>query len=58
MKSVMVRDPVCGMEIEEHEAAAISNFKDTTYYFCTPSCKRAFDKEPEKYIHELLYKKN
>lgn len=53
----MVRDPVCGMEIEEHEAAAISNFKGATYYFCAPSCKRAFEKETEKYIHKLLNNK-
>ena len=21
-----------------------------TYYFCSPGCKRAFDKEPQKYV--------
>ncbi len=46
----MAKDPVCNMEVDEATAAAKSEYNGTTYYFCAPGCKRAFDKEPEKYL--------
>lgn len=46
----MAKDPVCGMEIDEKTAAATSEYKGKTYYFCAPGCKQAFDKNPEKYL--------
>ena len=49
----MVRDPVCGMEIEEYEAVGKSDYKGTTYFFCAPSCEMAFQKEPGKYVRRL-----
>ncbi len=45
-----VKDPVCGMTIENSAAAAVSTYKSTTYYFCSSSCKDGFDKDPEAYI--------
>ncbi len=46
----MVRDPVCGMEIDEKKAAAISEHHGQVYYFCTANCKRWFDKYPDRYL--------
>jgi Cu+-exporting ATPase len=46
----MAKDPVCGMEVEEQKAAGKSEYQGKTYYFCAPGCKKAFDKEPEKYL--------
>lgn len=46
----MVKDPVCGMMIDERTAAATSEYKGKTYYFCGRGCKIAFDKDPEKYV--------
>lgn len=46
----MAKDPVCGMEVDEKTAAATSQYKGRTYYFCAPGCKTAFDKDPEKYV--------
>ena len=46
----MVKDLVCGMEIDSNTAAGKSEYKGQTYYFCAPGCKKAFDKEPEKYV--------
>ena len=43
----MAKDVVCGMDVEEKTAAAKSEHKGTTYYFCSAGCKKAFDKEPE-----------
>jgi YHS domain-containing protein len=46
----MAKDPVCGMQVDEKKAAATAVHQGTTYYFCAPGCKTAFEKSPEKYI--------
>ena len=46
----MAIDPVCDMEVDEKKAAAKSDFRGKTYYFCAVGCKKSFDKNPEKYI--------
>ena len=45
-----VKDPVCGMEIDPKTAAGTSEYQRQTYYFCSPGCKKSFDKEPAKYV--------
>ena len=45
-----VIDPVCKMTIESEKAAATSQYKGQTVYFCSPGCKVKFDKEPEEYL--------
>jgi YHS domain-containing protein len=47
---IMAIDPVCKMQVDEKKAAAKSEYKGRTYYFCAVGCKKAFDKEPEKYL--------
>ncbi len=47
----MAKDPVCGMEVDEKEAAGKSEYKGKTYYFCSPGCKKGFDENPEKYLN-------
>ena len=46
----MAIDPICGMTVDEKTAQFKSDYKGTTYYFCSPGCKKAFDGEPEKYV--------
>lgn len=46
----MAKDPVCQMDVEESEAAATSEYRGTTYYFCAVVCKKRFDENPEKYL--------
>lgn len=46
----MAIDPVCGMQVDEKNAAATYEYQGETYYFCAPGCKTAFEKEPEKYL--------
>ena len=46
----MAKDLVCNMEVDPKTAAAKTEYKSQTYYFCAPGCKVAFDKDPEKYI--------
>lgn len=48
----LVVDPVCGMSIEAETAAGGSSlYKGKTYYFCNPSCKEKFDKDPEAVLN-------
>lgn len=43
------KDPICGMQVEESEAAGQSEHEGRTYYFCSTSCKEKFDEIPEAY---------
>ena len=45
----MVKDPICGMQVNEASAAAKTEYGGKTYYFCSPACKATFEKNPEKY---------
>ncbi|MDH4028039.1 MAG: YHS domain-containing protein, partial [Nitrospirota bacterium] len=44
----MVKDPVCGMTVDEGSAAGQSVYNGKSYYFCSGSCKEDFDKDPAK----------
>ena len=44
-------DPVCGMSVDEEEAAATSEFDGRVFYFCSGACKQAFDADPGAYVH-------
>ncbi len=44
-----VKDPVCGMTIEESDAVGTSEFGGKAYYFCSNDCKEEFDSNPEDY---------
>ena len=46
----MAKDPVCGMEVDEKEAAAMFQHQGKTHVFCAPPCKATFEKAPEKYV--------
>ncbi|HVS33622.1 MAG TPA: heavy metal translocating P-type ATPase [Thermoanaerobaculia bacterium] len=45
-----VLDPVCGMTIDPKDATGTSEYKGTTYYFCSDSCKERFDESPERFL--------
>jgi YHS domain-containing protein len=46
----MVKDLVCGMDVEEKTAKYKTIYKGETYYFCAPGCKKVFEDNPEKYV--------
>ena len=50
LAETLVRDVVCGMMIEPSGAAATSEYKGSTYYFCAESCKASFDANPGAYV--------
>jgi len=45
-----VKDPVCGMIVDPKTAAAKSDYKGKTYYFCSREDKDRFDKAPSQYV--------
>jgi YHS domain-containing protein len=47
-----VKDPVCGMMIEKDEAVSQSVHESTTYYFCSETCRRTFESDPDQYGFE------
>ena len=44
-----VKDPVCGMTIEQTDAVATSEFRGQRYFFCSAACKSRFDASPEEF---------
>jgi len=47
-------DPVCDMEVDPKTAQYSSTYNGKIYYFCSQTCKLAFDKDPEKYIMQKI----
>ena len=45
----MQTDPVCGMQVDDQNAEAETEFQGKTYYFCSEECKVEFEQEPEQY---------
>ncbi len=44
-------DPVCHMEVDmKKPAGGKFDYKGKSYYFCSPGCKRSFEKDPEKFL--------
>jgi len=48
----MVRDPVCGVFLDEKTAKHKSIRENNVYYFCSTACQNKFDKNPNAYTSE------
>ena len=42
------KDSICGVQIDEQNAAGKSDYQGQTYYFCSHNCKPRFDQNPEQ----------
>lgn len=49
----MVKDPVCGMQVDNDQTKHQLQYMGKRYYFCTPWCKASFEKDPDKYLEVL-----
>ncbi len=47
-------DPVCLMEVDIATAKFTYDYEGRTYYFCAPSCKMSFRKNPQAYLNPAL----
>ena len=45
----MVKDPVCGMDIDEQAAAAVRQLDGHAVYLCSEACAAKFDADPGRY---------
>jgi YHS domain-containing protein len=46
-------DPVCGMDLEEsagEDDSEKSEYKGTTYYFCSEDCRKQFESNPQQFV--------
>lgn len=46
----VVKDPVCGMDVDPARASGSFNYNGQTYYFCNPHCLEKFRADPQKYL--------
>ncbi|HZK13669.1 MAG TPA: efflux RND transporter periplasmic adaptor subunit, partial [Desulfobaccales bacterium] len=49
----VVQDPVCGMDLDEGKAGTAGRkreYQGKSYYFCSDTCQKQFDKTPERYV--------
>jgi len=46
----IVKDPVCGMDVDSTKAIYKTDYKKMTYYFCNPKCEVKFKNNPEQYL--------
>ncbi len=46
----VVKDPVCGMEIDPESASGSYEYIGETYFFCNPHCLEKFKAEPARYL--------
>ena len=49
----MQKDPVCGMDVSQENAAATSQYMGKTIYFCSKECKQKFDANPAAYADKV-----
>ena len=52
MPNVM-RDPVCGMELNEENAEERSEYQGEVFYFCSDACRNKFDEDPARFIERV-----
>ncbi len=48
-----VLDLVCGMTVDAVPANRPFEYEGTTYYFCAPGCRKAFEKDPDSFINQV-----
>ncbi len=46
----LVKDPVCGMDVDPHAGKPHAEHKGRTYYFCCEGCRTKFLADPERYL--------
>jgi Cu+-exporting ATPase len=44
-----LKDPVCGMTVEESSAVATTTYEGTKVGFCSEACRKAFEADPARY---------
>ncbi len=48
----MMKDPVCGMDVDPHTSQHRHTHHDHTHYFCSAHCLEKFKVDPDKYLSD------
>jgi Cu+-exporting ATPase len=48
----MVKDVVCGVQVDESSVTDSTHYGGRTFYFCSAACRKRFDRKPEAYANE------
>jgi Cu+-exporting ATPase len=54
--STQVKDPVCGMMVDENSDGIVTEWEGKQYYFCSKHCKTSFENDPKKYVQQHTHK--
>lgn len=46
----MATDPVCGMDVDESDPPAQTDYQGATYFFCAEGCREKFEANPDEYV--------
>ncbi len=46
----MLKDPVCGFDIEDRDGSVQLDYEGKIYHFCSNECKHKFERNPQAYI--------
>ena len=46
-------DPVCLMDVDPATARYSLEYGGQTFFFCSPACKKSFQRDPQSYLDEL-----
>ncbi len=46
----MAKDPVCEMEMDEKKTKNRKSYRGKMYYFCSPTCRWAFEGNPQQFV--------
>jgi Cu2+-exporting ATPase len=52
-KKHLVKDPVCGMELDPESAYSKIEYEGHIAYFCSKDCEQRFKEDPKKYLSKL-----
>lgn len=47
---MLVKDPVCGMNVDPRTASYRVKYSDRVWYFCSDNCLTKFSKEPSRFV--------
>jgi len=51
-KNIIVKDPVCGMNVDPTASSWSSTRAGEIYFFCSEHCRDKFQSNPELFIHK------
>lgn len=52
--SVIMRDPVCGVELDEPRTFTQAEHDGQIYYFCSMECRKKFETDPDHFVPTVL----